>query len=208
MVHHDGSLLRSGETAAGSILCFNLHSLPRYPSFSHSLPLYPSQHGSITRNVYADRNGLAALALPFYASSRCHFVLQVTDTPVSPLVATYAKMRIQGFEPSFGREYRVARFPDASGMSLRAEGCAGQWCRHAARLGCMLAASRSVAGIVLAYLGDDGQTKIAEVFVESSWTTLQKLRWFEMGETILIHVSARVDQPEHELGRRCGCGKT
>src|SRR5205807_9785231 len=64
MVHHDGSLLRSGETAAGSILCFNLHSLPRYPSFSHSLPLYPSQHGSITRNVYADRNGLAALALP------------------------------------------------------------------------------------------------------------------------------------------------
>src|SRR5437879_5723777 len=139
---------------------------------------------------------------------RCHFVLQVTDTPVSPLVATYAKMRIQGFEPSFGREYRVARFPDASGMSLRAEGCSGQWCRHAARLGCMLAASRSVAGIVLAYLGDDGQTKIAEVFVESSWTTLQKLRWFEMGETILIHVSARVDQPEHELGRRCGCGKT
>ena len=53
-----------------------------------------------------------------------------------------------------------------------------------------------------------GQTKIAGVFVESSWTTLQKLRWFEMGETVLIHVSARVDQPEHELGRRCGCGKT
>jgi hypothetical protein len=70
------------------------------------------------------------------------------------------------------------------------------------------ACSRSVAGIVLAYLGDDGQTKIAEVFVETSWTTLQKLRWFEMGETILIHVSARVDQPEHELGKRCGCGKT
>jgi hypothetical protein len=28
----------------------------------------------------------------------------------------------------------------------------------------------------LAYFGDDGQTKIAEVFVEASWAALQKLR--------------------------------
>src|SRR5205814_4348130 len=32
----------------------------------------------ITRNAYADSNGLLALALPFYASGHCHFMIQVT----------------------------------------------------------------------------------------------------------------------------------
>src|ERR1700721_2708558 len=66
-----------------SILYLNLHSLPRYASFSHLLPLYPSQCGSITRHVNADRNGLPALALPVYASSRCHFMLQGTKSATS-----------------------------------------------------------------------------------------------------------------------------
>jgi hypothetical protein len=71
----------------GSILYLNLHSLPRYASFSHLLPLYPSQCGSITRHVNADRNGLPALALPLYASSRCHFMLQGTSAAAAASAA-------------------------------------------------------------------------------------------------------------------------
>ena len=67
-----------GRDHSRSNLYLNLHSLPRYASFSHLLPLYPSQCGSITHHVNADRNGLPALALPLYASSRCHFMLQGT----------------------------------------------------------------------------------------------------------------------------------
>jgi hypothetical protein len=35
------------------------------------------------RNVYADLKGLPVLALPLYASSRCHFILQGTLSDVT-----------------------------------------------------------------------------------------------------------------------------
>ena len=46
--------------------------------FSYSLPLYPSETGRSPGNMYADPKGLPVLALPLYASSRCHFMLQGT----------------------------------------------------------------------------------------------------------------------------------
>jgi hypothetical protein len=90
-----------GRDHSRSNLYLNLHSLPRYASFSHLLPLYPSQCGSITRHVNADRNGLPALALPLYASSRCHFMLQGTDSVTSPI-------GVQSWNHSFAKIGRIA----------------------------------------------------------------------------------------------------